>query len=61
MNSGEKLAITAAGTPSTSSPSAVNATCSAVDGGGSCTRAVAIGAARSQDRAADADFTRTSA
>ena len=50
-NSGENAASTAAATPSASSPGAVNATCSAVGGGGSRVVALVTGAERSHARA----------
>src|SRR4051794_29757177 len=60
-NSGENAASTAGETPSLSRPAAVNATWSAVGGGGALVVALATGAAPSHARAADALFTRTSA
>ena len=60
-NSGENAAMTDAGRPSVSRPLAVNAICSAEEGGGSLTLALVTGAARSHAFAAGTPFTRTSA
>src|SRR4029077_6263453 len=57
-NSEEKPARTGSRTPRALRPAAVNATCSAVEGGGLTEIALVTGAVRNQDRAAATSLTR---